>query len=364
MKKVLIIPDIHGRIFWMEDVTAMVADIDNQVIDVVFLGDYVDPYPQDGITDEQAIMGFRKVIGFAKDRDNVHLLLGNHDLQYFKEDFICEWDYCRYCMEREDEIKSLFRENDTLFKIAWQTTVNGRNYMFTHAGIVKEWISYFNERVIDSYRISDFEPTVEYLNKMLFSKKGLAALSCISRVRGGRLPYGSPVWADIEEHWNMIRYYQEPNFYKEFYQIFGHSKVWTEVWSEGFRDKSLYYVTPHFAMLDAMTSFILNDDGKILPIGGEQPDTKDGETWMIKRRRPKGWKYKSDWKNDIRCSKSRWKNDMKQIQNESEYQAALAKVEALLPQVNDNTPANDPKAIELVAVSEVVIDYEKRHYEM
>lgn len=92
--------------------TAMIADIDNQVIDVVFLGDYVDPYPQEGITDEQAIMGFREIIYFAKGRDNVHLLLGNHDLQYFKEDFICEWDYCRYCREYEDEIKTLFRSND------------------------------------------------------------------------------------------------------------------------------------------------------------------------------------------------------------------------------------------------------------
>ncbi len=55
---------------------------------------------------------------------------------------------------------------------------------------------------------------------------------------------------------------------------------------------------------------------------------------------------------------------MKQIQNESEYQAALAKIETMLPQVDDNTPADDPKAIELVAVSEAVIDYEKRHYEM
>lgn len=290
MSKVLIIPDIHGRIFWKEDVAAMIADIDNQVIDVVFLGDYVDPYPQEGITDEQAINGFREIIGFARDRDNVHLLLGNHDLQYFKEDFIYEWDYCRYCMEHEDEIKALFRDNHTLFRIAWQTTVNCRNYMFTHAGIVKAWIPYFNERVIDSYRISDFEPTTDYLNKMLHSKKGLAALSCISRERGGKFLYGSPVWADIEEHWNMIRYHPDHNFYKEFYQIFAHSKVWTEVWSKGYRGMSLYYITPHFAMLDAMTSFILDDDGKISPIGGEQPDTKDGETWMIKRRKPKGLK--------------------------------------------------------------------------
>lgn len=301
MKRVLIIPDIHGRIFWKEDVTALMVDINNQVIDVVFLGDYVDPYPQEGITDEQAIKGFREVICFAKNRNNVHLLLGNHDMQYFIENFVSEWDYCRYSMEHEAEIKTLFRQNCTLFKIAWQTTVNGRNYMFTHAGIVKEWISYFNEKVIEYYRITDFDPTADYLNKMLFSKKGLAALSCISRERGGKFPYGSPVWADIEEHYNMIHYHPNQNFYKEFYQIFGHSKVWTEIWSKGFRDKSLYYVTPHFAMLDAMTSFIMDDDGKISPIGGEQPDTKDGETWMINRREPKGWKYKSRRNNDIKC---------------------------------------------------------------
>lgn len=173
MKRVLVIPDIHGRVFWQEDVTTQMADIDSQAIDVVFLGDYVDPYPLEGITDEQAIKGFREIIGFAKDRDNVHLLLGNHGMQYFKEKLICEWDYCRYCTEYEDEIKTLFRDNHTLFKIAWQTTVNGRNYMFTHAGIVKEWISYFNDRVIDSYRIANFEPTTDYLNKMFHSKKDI-----------------------------------------------------------------------------------------------------------------------------------------------------------------------------------------------
>ena len=74
MKRVLIIPDIHGRIFWMEDVATLMADIDSHAIDVVFLGDYIDPYPQEDITDEQAINGFREIIGFARDRDNVHLL--------------------------------------------------------------------------------------------------------------------------------------------------------------------------------------------------------------------------------------------------------------------------------------------------
>ena len=45
-----------------------------------------------------------------------------------------------------------------------------------------------------------------------------------------------------------------------------------------------------------------------------------------------------------------------------QYEFALARIEELLPLVNDNTPANDRNAIELSVMSEVVIAYEKRHY--
>ncbi len=45
-----------------------------------------------------------------------------------------------------------------------------------------------------------------------------------------------------------------------------------------------------------------------------------------------------------------------------QYEFALAKIEELLPLVDNNTPANDRNAIELSVMSEVVIAYEKRHY--
>lgn len=45
-----------------------------------------------------------------------------------------------------------------------------------------------------------------------------------------------------------------------------------------------------------------------------------------------------------------------------QYEFALARIEELLPLVDDNTPANDRNAIELSVMSEVVIAYEKRHY--
>ena len=45
-----------------------------------------------------------------------------------------------------------------------------------------------------------------------------------------------------------------------------------------------------------------------------------------------------------------------------QYEFALARIEELLPLVNDDTPANDRNAIELTMMSDIVIEYEKEHY--
>lgn len=45
-----------------------------------------------------------------------------------------------------------------------------------------------------------------------------------------------------------------------------------------------------------------------------------------------------------------------------QYELALARIEELLPVVDDNTPSNDRNAVELTMMSDVVIDYEKEHY--
>ena len=42
-KKILIIPDVHGRRFWRDAIES--DDYDK----VIFLGDYLDPYPDEGI---------------------------------------------------------------------------------------------------------------------------------------------------------------------------------------------------------------------------------------------------------------------------------------------------------------------------
>lgn len=45
-----------------------------------------------------------------------------------------------------------------------------------------------------------------------------------------------------------------------------------------------------------------------------------------------------------------------------QYEYALARIEELLPLVDDNTPSNCKEAIELTMMSDAVIEYEKEHY--
>jgi HTH-type transcriptional regulator/antitoxin HigA len=45
-----------------------------------------------------------------------------------------------------------------------------------------------------------------------------------------------------------------------------------------------------------------------------------------------------------------------------QYEFALSRIEELLPLVDDNTPANDKKAVELSVMSDIVIAYEKAYY--
>lgn len=55
---------------------------------------------------------------------------------------------------------------------------------------------------------------------------------------------------------------------------------------------------------------------------------------------------------------------MKKSLEQMRYEYALTRVEELLPLVNDETPANDPLALELAIMSDCVIGYEKMHYPM
>ena len=77
--KILVIPDVHGREFWRK-----AKDFKGNI---VFLGDYLDPYPSEHIDMEKAMTEFLDIMDWAKKNEKVHLLLGNHDWHYIYPDF-------------------------------------------------------------------------------------------------------------------------------------------------------------------------------------------------------------------------------------------------------------------------------------
>lgn len=53
---------------------------------------------------------------------------------------------------------------------------------------------------------------------------------------------------------------------------------------------------------------------------------------------------------------------MAKIQDKKTYDAAMARIEELLPLVDDDTPKTDKNLIELDLLSELVSEYEDEHY--
>ena len=53
---------------------------------------------------------------------------------------------------------------------------------------------------------------------------------------------------------------------------------------------------------------------------------------------------------------------MTKIENEVQYNTAMVRINQLLKEVDDNTPEDDVRSVELVLLSNLVADYEDEHY--
>ena len=55
---------------------------------------------------------------------------------------------------------------------------------------------------------------------------------------------------------------------------------------------------------------------------------------------------------------------MTKIENQTQYEWAVKRVEELLPLVKDDTPLDDPNSIELELLSNLVADYSEEHFSL
>ena len=225
---ILVIPDVHGRIFWKDAVEKHTNDCDK----IVFLGDYLDSYPWEFITRKMAIENFKEIIKYKKDnQEKVVLLLGNHDLAYYDRNFPYK---VRYDSSNAYKIKQNFGRNRSLFQLAYEADLD-KHYLFTHAGVLKSWYERHKELIGDL--------TVENLNRLKTFPGGIRTLCDVSRIRGGFGRVGSMVWSDIDEK-------SELEDFDGIYQIFGHSQ-----------QDSQPVITETWACLDCRRAFVLNEEG-------------------------------------------------------------------------------------------------------
>ena len=248
MKEIIIIPDVHGRTFWKDVINKYGNNPDSHII---FLGDYLDPYIRlDNITPQEAFINFKEIVREAQLKNNITLLIGNHDLHYFP--LFLDYLGCRKDNLLKNDISDLFVTNKNLFKVAYEITIKNKRFLFTHAGIIPSWFDYITDKfphklfskTYDQQPIN-IELTADGLNSLLNSEEGLRSLSIVSRERGGRALTGSPLWADVSEH-----YYSSDSYNDSIYQIFGHSLA--------FPTLDDYVINDCWAMLDCRKAFKLD----------------------------------------------------------------------------------------------------------
>lgn len=254
-QKILVIPDIHGRTFWEEPVKQYLHQVDR----VVFLGDYLDPYPNEGkeYLPEDVFSNMMKIIDLKHAHDDkVILLKGNHDQHYSSEKFCELAGGTRMDEQNWDKYHKLFNENGDLFKIAHFEIINDLPYIFSHAGLTPYWLNKVNTeiwRMCDN-KISITDPAIiEKINMLDTDDQGQEMLSVIGSYRtwfGEKT--GSVLWADIMEH----PIPDAPNVYglNKVFQVFGHTRLE--------REKADMVELENLAMIDSQQCFMIDADVK------------------------------------------------------------------------------------------------------
>ena len=238
--QILVIPDVHGRSFWKNAVAQ------NTDIPIIFLGDYLDPYAHENISQEEALANFKEIIAFKQaNKDRVTLLIGNHEIHYIDTFY----KFGRKDTIRAEEMHKLILDNLSLFSIASHKEINGKTLLFTHAGLVEPWWKkHFPNTPTDANCICNA------LNEKMKSMDTFGtfidnAIMDVTKLRGGDAEAGSCLWADLDEHYNR------PDYFHGIYQVFGHTQ-----------QKKKAVIKKTFADLDCRKAFLITSKGKIKEI--------------------------------------------------------------------------------------------------
>ena len=202
---VLLIPDIHGRDFWKDGIKLRKP---GEII--IFLGDYTDPYPEEGIWRYEIPGNMREIFN----TEDAIFLIGNHDLPYLFSNFpTCREDYDP---GRRKEIKTILEDNWSKIHVTWRDPEH--KIIYSHAGLLQQsYLHYGGETRTPEWVCEYFEEA--WKNK---DTRRLFGLARASWMRGGTWNNGSLVWADIREH---LEEESLPDYWWDGFQVFAHTKL-------------------------------------------------------------------------------------------------------------------------------------------
>lgn len=206
--KNIYIGDIHGRNDWKQ-----IINQEKTFDKVVFVGDYFDSFD---ISIKDQINNFKDIIQYKKDNwDKVVLLLGNHDYSYFFEEIVCSGYKQELFILINSTLINLFKKN--YFRIAIELD----DYVISHAGITKTWIS----RVQKKLEL-DKHPSLEDLKEIFWSKHLLFDFGFLyeeNDVNSFKMlsKYGDNVWQG--PFWVRPNSLMQDRYFKK--QIIGHTQV-------------------------------------------------------------------------------------------------------------------------------------------
>lgn len=230
---VLVLPDVHGRKFWRQAIANNAEKVDK----IIFLGDYLDPYPEEiqmapelmecnSFYDSQNLLKMLEdIVSLKKNEPDKYVLLtGNHTDSYIWSKFSAatRTDYKNW-----EKYHKFFSENLEYFNLVW--TEN--DVIFSHAGISEGWANRVWEKLeFPKDELSSvMEISVMFQDTPLleFNKDYIEVIGDISHYRGGDMFYGSCEWADLREHIDMKSSATEiiPKGENGIYQVFGHTQL-------------------------------------------------------------------------------------------------------------------------------------------
>lgn len=254
--KVLIVPDVHGRVFWKDILPYVNTD---EYEKIIFLGDYVDPYTDEKISEETAFNIFNEIVDLKKNYpDKIVLLLGNHDLGYIDEN-ICQ---CRRMEDYYYDMRDILKYNKDLFNISYSIKTDDKTILFSHAGFTRSFVSTISDKIGDDDIWACIDTLDEWYHQNMRRHNETVnnLLGICGRARGGYSHSGSCVWADINET------IMHESFLENTIQIFGHTML-----------KIPYYTSVYKTMycIDSQRVFVFDTDNYELSELNKDADKKD-----------------------------------------------------------------------------------------